>query len=571
MSKFMQRSVLLTLVSSLVCPFASVVLGGEAAPETKSDTKKLSGDHGQDVIKRILGLYNQTRPSGNEDSDETAAMARFVQAMKFVLENDKTLRMERCKILQSLGSIATAKGAFLPTLALNASVGYKHSPLEVRGKNTEEAKKKDPNLSTEEQKSWTKSCGSESSVALELSENLFSGGASLAKLKVATNANKAGYYQYKSTEGSVINDVFKIILEAIENLIMRQANDISVQIYREVVHIALQKLKVGEIDRSEVAQAEINLSKAESWAAEHRIKLEGLLGDVARKTGLTERDLLRLIPNFARFMPASAAEALKLAQKKNGNYLACHFDALAKKSAITAAQADYLPTLDVSCSAGGRKESKDSYRKDSSSGSYTKMSNTDTTGGADLSATLRFSWKFDTQGATRTAVKGAHHEYVRTTVAGSKVYSDLKSEIETDFANLKWCQDKVEAMQRHMKACEICFQATLQELSAGAKVYVQVLKALKDVMESYADLCKAKRILAETQLRIMMNTGNLCPETFHTTGFVFDPNFKETSYESPASRPQELPARKVAARQEKPQVVTVKAQAVPKPVITKRA
>lgn len=546
---------LLPMMSAVAAPEQKSELKGKQNQEEARETAKTEKDQDfSGVIEAVVRIANGGKQVDKKNLTQDEKLSLFKKALQFVLANGKGLRAARCEILQKLGTEATARGEFLPAVSAEAGYEYHHEPQHKEQKFASGGAKKDD---------YTKANTNSGSVGLKLNQNLFNGGKSVANLHSATNANKALYYQYKSKEGAAIEEVFLLLLNVIQHRILLQHNEANVKIHQEILRAELQKLQVGEVDRSEVALAESKLAKGQAKVAAIKIKLEDLEGDLLRKGGIRGEDVLLVMPEFGEFLPGTFAEVEKIANKENGDLLAGHYSAMAKKAAISAAKAGFLPRLDLDLGVSGSKSSADNYAKPSSSGSYTKTQTDEVWKGANFTAGVKLAWQFDTQGAVRTLTKGAHHDYVKTTVEGAQTRSDTMSALSTDFANLERCRDSVDANKRYVRACEVCFQGTLQELAVGAQVYTQVLKAQSDLLEAKEYLIAAQQRLAETQIRILKNMGRLGAGIFKINAFVFDPSNKMTSYESPES----MPEAKVKVQPNAAKPVPVKAKIRPVPVV----
>lgn len=528
MSRSCARKIACLLVVLPVCGFSA---------------QEAQTDYGHATVQRILALANQGRPKGTQDQTNREVINLFKKIMQFVLANDKGLRMKRCDILAD-GSVNKARAQFLPTLAGTAKWEYAHNPS-----HTQPGDENNPDR-------FDKTNTNGGKVGLELGANLFRSGGSIAALKGATNARKAAFYDYKSDEGAAINEVFTTVLNAIEMMIVIKSNEATIAIYKELLHAALQQLKVGGVDKSEVAQAQRRLAKAEAYAAEHLKKFEGYIGDVERKTGLTRHDLLRVMPDFSAFMPKTLEEAQRLAERGNGHLLACHYKAMAGKAAIHAAQAGYGPTVDASLNFGGSMHSKKTDSKNTAEGSYEDGVQYKTHGGPEFGAGVTLKLPFDTTFTTTTEVKGARMNYIKGAINEAKIRSDLTAEVATLFANLAHAHAAVEAQKRHVEACMIIFQSALQEMTAGAKVYMQVLSAQSDLMDAQDKLVDAQKDLAVIQLALLAAMGELNPERFGIVAFEFDPD--KNPYESPMSLEQKQKSKKQKTVQQAPKVVTVK-------------
>lgn len=559
----MNKNLLKGLFLSFVCSQGILAIATEEDSKeqtnpihtkTKEDGK-VTQSFGNNLIEKVVRTSKLGQAHDEKNIPQEIALKLFHLAIQKTLETNKDLRIKRCEVLQALGSQALARGEFLPDISTNIGYGLNtnRTSKTIKDKNDQRRPNQDTNEKNE---------NGELSAALELRQNLFNGGGSIARIQQASNENKAKFEEYKVLEAEMIFRNFQVMLRIITDRILLHYHETNVAIHKEILKAELEKLKVGEVDRTEVALAESKLAKGEARLAEVKISLEGHAGDLERWTGIKADELSLLHPNFSKFLPQTLEELKKIAEKENNRLLAAHYGALAKKASIKRESSGFSPNIDLTLGATTSETLSRLYKKPANDHSFTKDNLTNTSN-SRLSVGVQLRVPFDIKGTVRTNVGGARHDYVKTTITGAKVHGDVMASIETDFANLKEYAAIVEAFKRHVKACEIGFQGNLQELAVGAKVYTQVLKAQSDLLDAQEYLIKAKQQYAEASLRLLQNIGRLTAKTFGVEAFNFDPSNPDTAHESPLPQKPLPQKKKLLSRKEKP--VPVKAIIKPAP------
>ncbi|GHS93598.1 hypothetical protein AGMMS49949_06930 [Alphaproteobacteria bacterium] len=548
MKKYLLKTLLL---SSLCVPSVSWSVGetSEESDATKEEAKAEKGttaaDHqaseateaGMALIKRVLTLASlENFGDSKTGSEEQASLALFFKALERTLATNKELKKERCDVLKSLTKGDLARSEFLPDLSFETGINgewpYTH---------TIQKTKDDSGKYSSQPGNEVRNPTSTLSAGLVLKQNLFNGGVSLANRKATSHASKASFEAYKAKEDKAVFDIFILLLNVIHQRLSMKQQEGNVLIYKEFLNAALEKRKVGDIDRSEVALAESKLARAEAQLSAIKIKLEGYVGDLERWTGIKVNDLVLVFPDFAKYLPKDLGEIKNIAAKESHALLAGHYSALAAKASIKVAGREGLPHVDFDAGLRGSHANKDNLHKVGNeykefqeqeatvNGLYAKT-DTDTT---SASVGIRLVVPLDFRGAARANESSARHEYVKTTIEGAKTHGDLMSDLETAFYTLVEQKKAIEYQKRYVKANEISFQVAMQEWAVGAKVFTQALKAESDLVEAKGYLLTARRDYAETAIRILGIMGRLNGKTFGIATYDFNPHDKKANKVDP--------------------------------------
>lgn len=487
--------------------------------DNQKNNKKRSG--GDDSIHLIEKLMQATKAGPSGTISEPEVMRLFADTYQNVLENNKDIRQKREEVMAALGANAIARAEFLPDVSLQGAYNFRE--------NFEKNAPRDGERST----IGTKAKEDDSGFAanLEVRQNLFNGFRSVANYKAAINENKAKYEDYKAFEGDVVAKVFTELMEIITQSILLQANETNVAMHRELLKAAIEKMKVGDVDRSEVAYAESKCAASEAKLKAVRIKLDIGLSNFELWTGIHLKNTVLTHPSFAKFLPQTLEELKRMAAQHSHRILAGHYQAIAKKAAIKKAEAGFSPSLDLTFSGGLEDKTKKHYNHPDYD--YKKVGENDHSF-MNYAVGVRLVVPLDIKGVNRTAIGGAHHEYTKTQIGGAQAYDSVMSDVETDFYQLKNENAIIEAYKRKVKACEIALQGVLQELAVGAKVYIQTLKAQSDLLDARGELAEAYKARANTEMRLLKSIGLLNNVTLGCKGFAFDPMNMQAKKTQPA-------------------------------------
>ncbi|MDR0631517.1 MAG: TolC family protein [Holosporales bacterium] len=443
------------------------------------------------------------------------------------VEKSKDLRSLRSEVLKGLGEGTNARGECFPDVKVTSSVSAEHG-TESREEYTDGKR----NPGTKTLHNTTNVSGSP--VALSLKQTLFNGGASLARIRQTSYEAKAAYANYKAKEGAAIEQMLKLAFDIIMYRLILKYSEISTTIYKEVLKSALDKLKVGEVDRSEVALTETEVAKSEAKLCEIRSRLEALEGDLLRFTGIHSNDLPLVFPNLFKLIPHTIEEVKEIATKENAQLQAGHWSVLASKAAISRARAAYAPVVELTANTSISRSFARSQKSKENNPVDFYETDIKRSGPGNASVGVSVSLPIDIKRVLSTALGGARQDHVRFRIAADKGYGDTMSNIETSWGNLTHKKNAVDANKRRVKACMIQLQAALQELAVGAKVYTQVLKAQSNVLDAQEAYVQAENSYVLEVLHLLELMGRLNPQSFGSNALDFNEGtaatYKDVAY-----------------------------------------
>ncbi len=249
-------------------------------------------------------------------------------------------------VVQARGQVQTAgaelrnaKGAYLPTLALTGIGSESYSGLRSRV---------DPTTNQIVGQNWTGSVGT----TLSSSIDLFTGFQRRAQTRAAranTEAASAGLVNVRYQQRLTTTNQFFDALSAAQLVTVRQA---SVREAEEQLRAAIAKLRVGTATRADtltsrvnLGTAQVNLATAQSDLAAAEAGLAHLIGRSGRVAALDDSSFYHLPMIDTTALRTEALQQSPQVQEALAN-------ARAARASVSAAKANYWPTLSLGASTG---------------------------------------------------------------------------------------------------------------------------------------------------------------------------------------------------------------------------
>jgi outer membrane protein len=188
------------------------------------------------------------------------------------------------------------------------------------------------------------------SATLNLSQTLYSGGLTSAQVRAAEGDIESGRQQLRQVEASVLQSVIQAYVDIRRDqqaLAIAQEN---VKVLRRQLDETKARFEVGQITRTDVAQAEARLAAAASQLSAAQAQLGVSRSNYVAVIGQSPGDLAPEPP--LAILPATVDEAFTTAARNNPGILSADFAEQAAAARVAEAKAAYRPTVSLNASAG---------------------------------------------------------------------------------------------------------------------------------------------------------------------------------------------------------------------------
>ncbi len=247
----------------------------------------------------------------------------------------------------------------------------------------------------------------------------------------------------------------------------------SVKVLAEEVRAANERFQVGEVTRTDVAQADSRLAAAQSTLQISRAALKRSISAYIAAIGSKPKNLRT--PPATPKLPASADAAEAVAIAKHPNIVQQQFLVQAAEKAVEIARGNKRPTVSALISAQrGTNSFLNIYQN---SGSV----------GLDVNQTIYQGGRLNSR--ERQAIAQLDQQKANLQLTGLQVRQNVQSLYAT------WVASKasIKARQKQVRAAQIAFDGASEEAKLGARTTLDVLNSEQDVLQSQSDLLTAIR------------------------------------------------------------------------------
>src|SRR5580693_7345579 len=182
-------------------------------------------------------------------------------------------------------------------------------------------------------------------VEFQATQPIYRGGRTVAQTRQAINTVESTRAQTLAVETSVFQAVAMAYLDVVRDQALVEVDRNNVEVLRKQLEATQDRFRVGEVTRTDVAQAEAALAQAQGTLVTQQGVLEISRAEYVRAVGHPPGRLM--LPRDRPVLPATREEALSLATNNNFSVISAKFAELAARDNIDVVRGQLLPQISV--------------------------------------------------------------------------------------------------------------------------------------------------------------------------------------------------------------------------------
>ncbi len=397
------------------------------------------------------------------------------EALALAYANNPTLLAARAELRTVDERVPQALAGWRPTVSISSNVGWTDSQF----RNPSFQTQTNPFTGvTTQTATGTNAFGPQDTSrtiaqnALVVTQPLFRGGRTVAQTRQAENQVLAQRAALLATEQEVLQgsiDSYVQVVRFQEELLLQINNE---QVLTEQLRATNERFRVGEITRTDVAQAEARLAraKADRSVAEGNLQISRAL--FQRRIGQAPQRLVA--PQPLRPPVRTAAEAAQLAIVNNPTVIRTLFTEAAARDNVDVQLSTLLPQLSVQGQA---------FRNDNTTQPNTRFTGTQ--------ATLQLTVPLYQGGSEYSLVRQARQEAVRQRQLLADAQRESARLATQAWEDLQSRRAQVEAQRAAIRASEIALDGVQREAIVGSRTTLDVLNAEQELLTNRTALVQA--------------------------------------------------------------------------------
>lgn len=344
---------------------------------------------------------------------------------------------------------------------------------------------------------------------LSVSQPLYRGGRTESATDAAEALVLAGRQDLASTERRVLLDAVTAYVDVVQNQAVLELNRNNEEVLRRQLEATRERFRVGEITRTDVAQAESRLSRATA----DRISAEGALissrAVLARVMGETPGTLVQ--PPPLPQLPANEDEALAIAYEDNPDLLGARFREVAAKYDVRTISGGLLPTVSVNGTLSKSDE--------------TSRANLETES-AKIALTVTMPLYEGGSIYSQTRQRKQTHNQRRIQVEEQR--RSVRQSVTQAWENLSTARSNITARRAQVDAARIALEGVQQEAEVGSRTTLDVLDQEQEYLDARVAEVRARRDEYVAGFTLLSAVGRLGARQLSLPVDYYDP---ETNYQ----------------------------------------
>lgn len=417
-------------------------------------------------------------------STGAATAETLMEALIQAYQNNPTLQAQRASLRATDEAVPQALAGYRPNVDIVGDGGY----LVEHGDGVDGA-----------------DSGTQYSGTLRVTQNIYTGGGTVADVKRAENTVKAERARLADTEQAVLITAVQAYMNAYRDDAVLKLNINNERVLNRQLEATRDRFNVGEVTRTDVSQAEARVASANA----DRIQAEGNL-QISR--GIYEQIIGSMPSGLSKpapvgGLPGTRKDAIAIARENNPAILSAAYDERAARDNVDLVRSDLLPKVDL-VGRGGRSSNQGTT--DSTRNSASIM--------AQLTVPLY------QRGAVSSRVREAKQ------IAGRNRLRLIGAERSaTEDANNAWeslvtARARIRSISAAARANRIALEGVRQEALVGSRTVLDVLDAEQELLDSQVNLVVAERDEIVAQYQLMSALGRLTAESMKLETQYYDPD-----------------------------------------------
>ncbi len=394
-----------------------------------------------------------------------------------------TLKSARAQLRATDEGVARAKSGFRPTITGEADHTYQHIDTSPP--------------STLEGDSYPRS------YSVTLNQPIFRGFQTINAVKGAQAAVEAGREDLRTSEHTVLLDTVTAYVNVVRDEALLRLQQNNVKVLNEQLKAAQDRFDVGEVTKTDVAQARARTSGAISAVAAARAALQASRAVYAQLIGHAPGTLRD--PGPWRYMPGSLTQSLQVGEGENPSILAAIFRERAQEHVVKQTKGELLPSVNLQANYTRSYEDLVPGRADVAT--VTGRLTVPIYQAGEVYARIRQA--IETQGQLRHQIDVAREQVRANITSAWGTYDSAKAQIVSDKAQVQ--------------ANTVALAGVKEEEKVGQRTVLDVLNAEQELLNSQVALTTSKRNLVVASYSLLAAMGRIAAVNLRLSVEQYDP------------------------------------------------
>lgn len=346
--------------------------------------------------------------------------------------------------------------------------------------------------------------------AITVTQPLYTGGRVTSQIAASEADVLAGREALRQVEAAVLLAVVQAYVDVRRDQERLRISQENIAVLQRQLDEATARFEVGEITRTDVAQAEARRAAARATLASAQAILAISRANYAAVVGQNPGELAPE-PSLATLLPPSVEDAFAKAQENNPAVRTAGFSERASRARVAAARAQRRPTVGLRGDIG--------YTASETEGIGNQFGDYDRAVAGSVVATVPIF----TGGLTSSQVRQAAERNNADRIAIEGARRDALQDVAQAWNGLLGARANLTANEEQVRAGRIAFEGTREEAQVGLRTTLDVLNAEQELRQAELALVTARRDEYVAAAQVLAAIGELEARNLVQGVQIYDP------------------------------------------------
>lgn len=329
------------------------------------------------------------------------------------------------------------------------------------------------------------------SASVGVGQTLWSAGRIANGINAAEANVLAGRENLREIEQQVMASVIQAYVDVQRDMEILRIRQENLAVLQRQLEESSARFEVGEITRTDVAQAEARLAQSESDLANAQAQLSVSRAAYAAVIGQAPADLET--PPPLPGVPAGFEPAMEIALAENPGLRAAGYQLQAAEAQVAQARSEYLPSVRASASYGGSSD----------------LSRFDLTDRTSFQAGLTLSVPIFTGGLNASRVAQAREQANAAQIGVEGERRSVLQSVSSAYAQVVSTGSTLQASEEGVRAATVAAEGVRAEAQVGLRTTLDVLNQELELRNAQVNLVSARRNQYVAQAQLLAAMGRL--------------------------------------------------------------
>jgi outer membrane protein len=390
--------------------------------------------------------------------------------------NNPNLNAQRAGVRAADENVAQAKSGYRPQITATADAGRSWSQFDNRAGNI---------FSIDSQQLTPRGYG------LEATQMIFDGFRTDNSVRRAESNVLASREDLTTVEQNTLFSAASAYMNVLRDTAILDLQRNNVDVIDEQLRQTRDRFNVGEVTRTDVAQAESRLAAARSQASQAEANLRASIAQYRQYVGVEPQQLAPGRP-LDKLTPRNANDALKVAFGEHPAIKAAQHSVDAAEFQVKIAQGALAPQVGVRGSVGQRYDVRGANDEQFAASAVASVSVPIYEGGQAYAATRQ-----------------AKEQVGEAQLRADWVRDQVRAAVLSSWGALEAARAQIEAAQAQIDAAETALSGVREEARVGQRTTLDVLNAQQELLSARVSLIQAQRERVVASYSLVQAMGRL--------------------------------------------------------------